>query len=420
MSVLERVLPSAPRARAVVWAVVALLAAALYTFVVLPGSGGGRGTPMGIVFGGLVTGALNALAAAGIVLIYRTHRVVNFAQTAIGATGGELTFQLLQLKHAPLWLAFPLGVAFAAAIGLLFDLLVVKRFFNAARLTLTVATIAVADFLRVVSAQLVNHFPFFPRDRSIAAELGLNSLRRLLPFPGWHFQVGARRLTFGFADVFALEMTVVALLLLAAFFRFTRAGVAVRAMAENSDRAAMLGISVGKLSSLVWIIAGALAGVGVILTGLVVTPGTASGIAPAVLLPALAAAVIGRMRNLPVTVGAAVVISIVSQATLNSYRRDGALIDVGLFVVVAVGLFFQRRRSQRSEDAGSAGWEAVEEQRPVPKELRTLTPVRFTRYGLAVLGLLILVGYPFVFSTGTIVLGGVIAINAIEIGRAHV
>ncbi|MBV8961182.1 MAG: ABC transporter permease [Actinobacteria bacterium] len=414
MNPLARLLPTNPRGRTAVWSILAFAGLAIYTQLVLPGAaGGGRGTPMGIVFRGLVVGALNALVAAGIVLIYRTHRVINFAQTAVGATGGELTFQLLQLKHAPLWLAFPLGVMLAAAVGLLFELVVVKRFFNSARLTLTVATIAIGDLLQVLSGRLVNHFPFFPRDRSIQAELGLTSLRNLLPFSGWSFKVGGFSLRFGFADVFALEVTVVALLLLAAFFRFTRAGVAVRAMAENSERATLLGISVGKLSSLVWIIAGALGGVGVILTGLVITPGAASGFAPGVLLPALAAAVIARMRSLPIAVSAAVAISIVSAATAFSLRSDVPLIQVGLFVVVAVGLLLQRRSERRSERGAITNWEAVEEQRAVPKELRGISSVRYTRWTVYALALLLLFGYPFVFSTGLQVLGAVIAINAI-------
>lgn len=414
MNPVSRLLPTNPRGRAAVWSVLVFIGLALYTQVVLPGAGGGgRGTPMAIVFSGLVVGALNALTAAGIVLIYRTHRVINFAQTAVGASGGQLTFQLLQLKHAPLWLAFPLGVLFAAGIGLVFELVVVKRFFNSARLTLTVATIAIGDLLQVVSAQGVNHFPFFPRDRSVQAELGLSSLRNLLPFSGWSFRIGHFSLKFGFADVFALEVTVVALLLLAAFFRFTRSGVAVRAMAENSERATLLGISVGKLSSMVWIIAGALGGVGVILTGLVITPGTAAGFAPAVLLPALAAAVIARMRSLPIAVAAAVAISILSSATAFSLRNDVPLIQVGLFLVIAVGLLLQRRSERRSERGVVTNWQAVEEQRAVPKELRAIPSVRYTRWTVYALALLLLFGYPFVFSTGLTVLGAVIAINAI-------
>ena len=68
--------------------------------------------------------------------------------------------------------------------------------------------------------------------------------------------MGGLGLDFGFAEVFSIEVAVIALLALGAFFRFTRSGVAVRAMAENTERAALLGISVGRLSTITWALAG--------------------------------------------------------------------------------------------------------------------------------------------------------------------
>src|SRR5207244_11721379 len=94
-----------------------------------------------------------------------------------------------------------------------------------------------------------------------------------------------------------------------------------RAMAEHPARAALLGISVGRLSTLVWALAGLLAGASVTLTGALTVPGAAAGFAPGVLLPALAAAVVGRMRSLPTTVFAAVGISVVAEATRFSLDR---------------------------------------------------------------------------------------------------
>src|SRR3712207_7518192 len=54
------------------------------------------GTPTAVLFRGLVFGLINALTAAGIILVYRTLRVINFAQTAIGAAGAILTFNFVQ------------------------------------------------------------------------------------------------------------------------------------------------------------------------------------------------------------------------------------------------------------------------------------------------------------------------------------
>jgi branched-chain amino acid transport system permease protein len=379
----------------------------------LPGASRGRGTPSAILFNGVVLGLLNALTAAGIVVVYRTTRVINFAQTAIGAAGGELTFQLLQLTKVPFAVAFPLGVVLAGLVGFTFDIAVGRRFFRSPRLVLTVATIATAGLLSGIGRTAVNALPFFPRDRTLDQLLGANDLRNLLPFSGWHFQVGALQLRFGFVEVFAIDLCLLSLLLVAGFFRYTRSGVAVRAMAENTDRASLLGISVGSLSSIVWTIAGLLSGVGVILTGLVSRPETATGIAPTLLLPALAAAVLARMRSIPWVVLASVAISMLTRATLWSFRNDAPLVDGALFLVIAGGLLLQRRTVQRTEEGAGSTWAAAEEQRPVPKELAGVPTVRITKYAFVAVGVAALAIYPFVVSTGPTVLGGVIALNAI-------
>jgi ABC-type branched-subunit amino acid transport system permease subunit len=189
--------------------------------------------------------------------------------------------------------------------------------------------------------------------------------------------------------------------------------VAVRAMAENTERAALLGISVGRLSTITWALAGLLAGAGVTLTGTLQGPGVAAGFAPGVLLPALAAAVVGRMRSIPVTVAAAVAISVVTQACRFSLEKDLPLIDLGLFVVVAGGLLLQQRQVLRGGDEVASAWSASEEQRPIPRELLGVASVRNTRWVLIAVGLLVVMIYPFVTSTGQTNLGGVIALHAI-------
>jgi len=402
--------------RAVLGWAVAVMAIALFTQVILPGAGGaGRGTPGAILFRGLVYGLVNALTAAGIILVYRTLRVINFAQTAIGAAGAILTFDFVQYTKVPFALAFVLGLGLSALVGVALDLSLVRRFFRAPRLVLTVVTIVVAGFLSQTSLNLVGRLPFFPRAETLSASqvLGTRPLHDRLPFAGFHFRIGGYGVPFGFPEVFAVEVAVLLLLALAAFFRFTRSGVAVRAMAENTERAALLGISVGRLSTLVWALAGLLGGAGVTLTGVLTQPGAAAGFAPGVLLPALAAAVVGRMRNLPTTVFAAVGISVVTQALQFSLDKDKALVDLGLLLVIAVGLLFQQRQSLRGGDEGASAWQASEEQRPIPKELLAVASVRITRRVLVVLGLAFVVVYPFVASTGQTNLGGVIALDAI-------
>jgi branched-chain amino acid transport system permease protein len=400
--------------RALIGWFVAVFAILVFTQFLLPGTGvGGRGTPAAILFRGLVFGLVNALTAAGIILIYRTLRVVNFAQTAIGAAGATLTFELVRATPVPFPLAFLLGLGTSVLVGVAVDVSLVRRFFKAPRLVLTVVTIVVAGFLTETSTGIIRRLPFLPSEASRPLDDLTRPIRDDLPFRGFNFRVGGLGVDFGFAEVFSIEVALLALLALGAFFRYTRSGVAVRAMAENTERAALLGISVGRLSTITWALAGLLAGASVTLTGTLQGPGVAAGFAPGVLLPALAAAVVGRMRSIPTTVAAAVAISVVTQACRFSLENDLPLIDLGLFVVVAVGLLVQQRKVLRGGDEVASAWSASEEQRPIPRELLGVASVRNTRLVLVVLGLLAVTIYPFITSAGQTNLGGVIALHAI-------
>lgn len=413
---IQRALPAGSRRRAVAFFLAALVATIVFTQLLLPGRGDDpRGTPSAILFQAVVQGLVTSLTAIGIVLVYRTIRIINFAQTAIGAAGAVFLFNLVQFTVVPFPIAFILGLALSALIGLVFDLAFGRRFAKAPRLVLTVFTIAMASFLGQVSAQAVQAIPFFPpgNERTIEQLLGSEPITRFLPFAGFSFEVGGLPLKFGFAHLFAIDVVIIALLAVNAFFRMTRAGVAVRAMAENSERAALLGISVGGLSSIVWAIAGALSGATISLTGMMTVPGVAVGFAPGVLFMALAAAVIGRMEKLSVTVLASVVISVVSQSAIWSLPRDVGLVNFGVFLAVGIALLVQRRRGIRSEAGAGVSWQATEEQRPIPKELATVGSIRFGRIALALLGVAVVMIYPFVTSTGATNLGGVIALNAI-------
>jgi branched-chain amino acid transport system permease protein len=394
-------------------ATVALVVGVLvYTQLIVSGNGGG-GTPTAILFRGFVFGLMNALLAAGLVLVYRTTRIINFAQTAMGSVGAYMTFQLVQLVDVPFLVAFPLGVLTAGVMGVAFDLVFVRRFFRSARLVLTVLTIAVAGLLSSVGASLINYLPIFPKDRTLDEAFGTASIRNLLPFPGMQFRVGDFGLRFGFVELFAIETALLALVGLALFFRYTRAGVGVRAMAENSERATLLGISVGVLSTIVWGITGVLGGIGVIMTGAMTTPGSAAGIAPAILLPALVAAVVARMESIPRAALVAVAISVTTQATTFSYRDHSGLVNVALLVLLGVALLLQRRTLLRADQGGGVSWQATEEQRPIPAELRGIPSIRVARWGFAVVLLGFVIAWPFLFSTAFTSLGGVILLHAI-------
>src|SRR5688500_6095616 len=240
---------------------------------------------MAIVFQGLVQGTVASLTAVGIVLIYRTIRIINFAQAALGISGGVLAFRLVQFTPTPFPIAMLLGMAVAALVGVLVGLAMI-RFQRAPRLVLTVLTILLTNVMGFVTG-FVDDLPFFPPQefRPIAQE-GDEAIRAGIPFAGFKFTVGDLEIPFGFAEILAIEVSLAALIVVAAIFRYTRIGVAVRGVSENSERASLLGISVGKLACLVWALTAGLSGLAVILTGTISSPSAVTqGVAPTLLIP---------------------------------------------------------------------------------------------------------------------------------------
>lgn len=407
------------RARAIIFTAGATALILLTTQLILPGGKAGGGTPAAIVFSGVVYGLLNGLLATGIVLIYRSHHVVNFSQAALGAAGGIFTYDLAALARWPYLLAFLAGVIVATGVGAGVELAFVRRFFNAPRLVLTVITVAIV-FVLQAAAGFVTALPIFGNIQDRTNEELSGGAPVNVPFSGFHFQVGSLPLRFGFAHLFAIAMCLVALLLLSAFFRYTRIGIAVRAAAENSERAAMLGINVGTLSLAVWSIAGALGGLSVILAGTVQRQFSFFAQSFDLLVVALAAAVIARMRSIPVAVASAVGITVLQEALRYSYERQTGLKEMGLFLVILIGLLLQRNSLQRSEDTETSSWKAVEEQRPTPKEMLEVGGIRAARIGIIVVAVVALIVYPLAATPRQTNLAGYYLIVAIVLLSIHV
>ena len=419
---LDRYLPKNPVARRGLAFMAISLGLLVITQFIFPGQGStSRGTPVAILFQGLVLGLVTSLFALGIILIYRTMRFINFIQGPIGSVGVLLVAHLLVFTAVPFPIAMVLGLGLSAAIGAIFGVFLL-RFFSSSRLFLTVVTIVSSIFLTQSVVPGVRQLPFWPPLNRLTTQeqQDLARISDNLPFQGWKFQIGDLPLKFGFNEVFAIEMSILAILGVVVFLRFTRAGTAVRAMAENPDRATLLGIGVGGLSIVVWTIAGLLDGVGSILASAAAPEaiGGASGggaFAFAALVAPLAAAVLGGFNRIGTTIFAAVTIGVVGEAFRYSYNEDADLFRVLLFVIVAVGLLLQRKRVSRAETGVALSWSATDEPRPVPKELARVPSLRWTRLILIIVATITVLVLPWVLPVGRTVLMGVILINAIAV-----
>jgi branched-chain amino acid transport system permease protein len=383
---LDRALPEGSVRRMVVYGGLPLAALAFWIGVLLPQR------PPGPVWARqFVVGCGDALLAAGLVLVWRSARVVNFAQAAIGTVGAYLSYILMTSFRFPFLAVLPLCIAIGVATGLLVNVALLQRFFNAPRLILTVVTIVVAEFLGS-GRSVVTSIPFI---KSMAQSLQGQDRAKFgvltTPFAGKAWRLAGVPIDFNV--VFAAIVCAAGLGGLVVWLRRSRLGTAVRGVAENAERAQSLGVNVRLVSGVVWSIAGGLSAVGMILHGL--TDGFAYGtpghpVEP-FLIPALAAAVLARMTSIRVAVVSAFAISFTSGALAWAYPTSPA-IEVGLLAVMSFGLLARRRRGIRGADADSSSWEATKEMRPIPKELASQPEVRRTRRGLiAVIAVVVLV-----------------------------
>jgi ABC-type branched-subunit amino acid transport system ATPase component/ABC-type branched-subunit amino acid transport system permease subunit len=357
-------------------------------------------TPFPVILLGTIIGLTYGLLAVGLVLIYRTNRIINFAHGQIGAFGSAF-FGLAAVKwHIPYWVAFPMALLVSSATGAAAETGVVRRLRNAPRLMSIVATLGVGQFL-VIFAAVIN---------------STASAGSLYPQPSWLpvFNVGALRVTQAYSGMLFLSPLFV--LGIALFLKRSRFGLAIRAAAANPEAARMSGIFASRMSSLAWAIAGALSAFTAILTA--PTQGFISGdsFGPSLLLRAMTAAVIGRMQSLPLALAGGIGLGILEQLLLWNYPRSG-LVEVTLFVIILVALLLQRQRGGRDEEKGS--WAAVQGLRPIPQRIQQIRIVRVLPPVLTVAFLVFLALLPqFITNSLSVTFTGMIgfAIVGLSIG----
>jgi hypothetical protein len=103
--------------------------------------------PREIFLNGATIGLLYGLLGMGLVLVYRANRIINFAQAQLGSVPAVTALLLMLRQHLNYFLVVPIVILGAAFLGGVVDVVVVRRFRQAPRLSLTVATIGVSLLL---------------------------------------------------------------------------------------------------------------------------------------------------------------------------------------------------------------------------------------------------------------------------------
>ncbi len=217
-------------------------------------------------------------------------------------------------------------------------------------------------------------------------------------------------LVFGSGYVVAWVLAPLAVAGIAAFLRFTHVGIAVRAAADRADRASLLGIPVGRLHTVVWMLATALSFLALFLQAGIVGIPLGSPVGLTVLLSALAALMLGRLSDMPAIVASAMALGLLeAHVRWNDELAVGPFhLDLGsdfvvapvLAVVILVTLLVRRRDITRAATDATSSWQVAGEVRPVPGELAGRTEVRLARWGGLALAAAALVALPAVMGPG--------------------
>lgn len=306
---------------------------------------------------GLIVGMTYGLLSVGLVIVYRTSRLINFAHGEIGAFAAAIFGFIVVQWHVPYWLAIPVALGLGGAVAALTEVAVVRRLRNAPRLMSIVATLGVGQFLLLLGF-------------SINDQAGAGSLYPQPPgLPD--FMVGGLRVSPAFSGM--LILSPVLLVGLALFLKRSWFGLAIRCASANPDTARLIGIFASRMSSLAWALAGVTAAFTAILTQPTRGFSTAESFGPSLLLMALAGAVLARMTSIPVAAISGLGLGVLEQA-LKWYYPSGGAVELTLFVIILVALLVQKQRGGREDEKGS--WASVQAVRLLPEELRTLWLVR--------------------------------------------
>jgi branched-chain amino acid transport system permease protein len=275
---------------------------------------------------GLSFGGVYALSGVGLVVLYRATGVLNLAFGAIGAAGALIAYYLINHTSCPKWLAFTVCVLFGGVLILAYGVIFGPAFARRDPLVKMMGTLALALILLGVMGW--------------RAPAG-GAFARFLPLPSsehHYFIAGTSvNLTQIISVVLALAITVAVTL----FLRLTRLGTAMRALANDREITATLGVPVRRVEAVAWFGSGLTCGAaGLLLPDLLTSLDYAA--LTFLVISSLAAALIGRLRSLWATFLGGMAVGL-AQAVVTPYASVSAYRAAAPFVLAIVALLVLSR-----------------------------------------------------------------------------
>lgn len=274
---------------------------------------------MQIIVSGLVFGCVYGLAGLGMVLIYKTTGVVNFAQGEMAMITTFISFVFLTKMNIPYIVSFFMALSFAALLGVVIYQLFMKRVQSEGPISQMVVTLGLFLILNGVAGLIWGHHPTsYPE-----------------AVKGSSFKIGSVYITPN--EIFIVGLTLVLMLLFFLFFKYSKIGLAMRAASQDITASQLMGIKVSSIFLSIWAIGSILGGV----AGMMTAPITFLNINMmfSVLVMAFAAAVLGGFVSLPGALIGGLIVGVFEN--LVSFYISPELKLVYTFLLIVVVLYIR-------------------------------------------------------------------------------
>jgi branched-chain amino acid transport system permease protein len=202
-----------------------------------------------LVLSGLVVGSIYALVGLGFVIIYKSSSILNFAQGEFLMLGAYVCLAIFTGTKVPFAVAFVLTLAFSALLGVLMERVLLRPMIGEPVISVIMLTLGLASVLKAVVQGI------WGTDTRPYPEI----------FPTTPVRIGPLPVSQGY--LYSVASVLVLLFLFSIFFKYSRAGIAMRATAFSQQVALSMGISVKRIFALAWSIAAVVSAVGGVLLG---------------------------------------------------------------------------------------------------------------------------------------------------------
>ena len=267
------------------------------------------------VVSGLATGCVYALVALGFVLIFKATDVVNFAQGEFVMASGFISYTLLIRYGLPYWLVFVLTILLSGVMGVVLERVVVRPIMSAPIFSIVIATIGASTVMRS-TAGIIYGYDVLPLPTIFAK----NPIR-----------LGV--LNFTLMDVGVIGCSIVIMLLLYPFFKWTKTGMAMRATAQSQAAAQLMGVRITQIFSLTWAISAGIGGIaGVLIAPIVYLDPNLGTIG----VKAFAGAILGGFGSIPGAIIGGMLLGVLEN--LSGYFFNAGIKQVSTYILLILVL----------------------------------------------------------------------------------